>query len=590
MDINLIILILTLLSGVALFLYGMSVMGDGLKQVAGNKLEHFLYKLTNTPIKGLLLGAGVTAVIQSSSATTVMVVGFVNSGMMKVAQAIGIIMGANIGTSITGWVLCLSYIDGQQGIAKLLSTATISAVVAILGIIFKTFAKKDTFKSIGNIMLGFAVLMIGMQTMSGAVAPLRNSPTFISMLTSFTNPFLGILFGIALTAILQSASASVGVLQALSVTGALSLSSVFPMIMGVGIGASVPVLLSAMGTNVYGKRTALCYLVNDCCSTILGSLVFFLLLKPFAPATFLGLVMSPVLIALLNSVYRGTAMLCLLPFTKVIEKIVTVLVPSKTDDEYEDEEEFDILEERFLAYPPIAINQCQKSIVNMARGCQKNLDRAFSLYDKYDEKLFKRIVHREAMIDQYEDKLGRYLMKLTGKQMSEKLSRDVSEFLHTIGDFERMGDHAYDIAKVFSNLEENQSRFSDTAYREILVLEGATSEIIDVTIRAFESEDLELCRHVEPLRDLIGILCDELKMRHVQRLSERACNFDVGLYFNEILNNCERISDHCSNVAVCLIEMSGDEFDTHHYLSNYRKGKTGDYAKYFREYDLKYKI
>ena len=590
MNISLVILVLTLLSGVALFLYGMSVMGDGLKEVAGNRLEHFLYKLTNTPIKGLLLGAGVTAVIQSSSATTVMVVGFVNSGMMKVAQAIGIIMGANIGTSITGWVLCLSYIDGQQGIARLLSTATISAVVAILGIIFKTFAKKDTFKSIGNIMLGFAVLMIGMQTMSGAVAPLKNSPTFINMLTSFTNPLLGILFGILLTAILQSASASVGVLQALSVTGALTMSSVFPMIMGVGIGASVPVLLSAMGTNVNGKRTALCYLVNDCCSAILGSIVFFFILRPFASANFLGLVMSPVYIAMLNTVYRGSAMACLLPFTKMIEKIVTFLVPAKSDEEFDDEEEFDILEERFLAYPPIAINQCHKSIVCMAQGCQKNLDRACSLYKNFDEKLLKRIIHRESMIDQYEDKLGRYLMMLTGKQMSEKLSRDVSEYLHTIGDFERMGDHAYNIAQVYANLHEKENCFSEQASSEIAVLESATKEIVSITIQSFEEDDLELARHVEPLKDLIGILCDELKMRHVQRLSDRECNFDVGLYFNEILNNCERISDHCSNVAVCLIEMAESEFDTHNYLSNYRKEKTGDYSKYFREYDLRYKI
>ncbi|WP_289642185.1 Na/Pi symporter, partial [uncultured Dubosiella sp.] len=275
MDINTIVLVLTLLSGVALFLYGMSVMGDGLKQMAGNKLELILYKLTNTPLKGLLLGAAVTAVIQSSSATTVMVVGFVNSGMMKAAQAIGIIMGANIGTSITGWILCLSYIDGQQGIAQLLSTATISAIVAILGIIFRTFLKKDVYRQLGNIMLGFAILMIGMQTMSGAVAPLKDSPAFVSMLTSFTNPVLGIVFGIALTAVLQSASAAVGVLQALSVTGAIVFQSAYPMIMGIGIGAACPVLLSAMGTNKYGKRTALVYLINDVFAMILGTTLFY---------------------------------------------------------------------------------------------------------------------------------------------------------------------------------------------------------------------------------------------------------------------------------------------------------------------------
>ena len=587
MDIGLVILVLTLLSGVALFLYGMSVMGDGLKQVAGNRLEHFLYKLTNTPIKGLLLGAGVTAVIQSSSATTVMVVGFVNSGMMKLAQAIGIIMGANIGTSITGWVLCLSYLDGQQGIARLLSTATISAIVAILGIIFKMFAKKDASKSVGNIMLGFAILMIGMQTMSGAMAPLKESSAFIQMLTSFTNPFLGFLFGILLTAVLQSASASIGVLQALSVTGALTYSSVFPMIMGVGIGASCPVLLSAIGTNVNGKRTALCYLVNDCCSAILGS-IFFTIVHFVAPASFLTLVMSPVYIAMVNTIYRGSAMIILLPFTRVIEKVVTTLIPGS--DEEEDEEDFDLLEDRFLAYPPIAINQCHKSIVSMAQGCKKNLVRAFSLSENYDEKLFKRIIRREGKIDQYEDKLGRYLMQLTGKPMSQTQSHDVTEFLHSIGDFERMGDHAFDIAEVYTNLNEKEDHFSEYATKEIKVLSSATIELMDLTIQSFEQSDIELAKRVEPLRDLIGILCDELKMRHVERLSAGDCNFDVGFNFNEILNDCERIADHCSNVAVCLIEMSGDQFDTHNYLSNYRKEKSGDYARYFREYDLRYKI
>ncbi len=588
MDIDLIVLILSLLSGVALFLYGMSVMGDGLKAVAGNRLEHILYKLTSTPIKGLLLGAGVTAVIQSSSATTVMVVGFVNSGMMKVAQAIGIIMGANIGTSITGWVLCLSYIEGQQGIAMLLSTATISAIVAILGIIFKTFVKNETLKNVGSIMLGFAVLMIGMQTMSGAVAPLKESPAFIGMLTSFTNPVLGILFGLLLTAILQSASASVGVLQALSVTGALTFQSVFPMIMGIGIGAASPVLLSAIGTNTYGKRTALCYLVNDICSTILGSTVFFCA-HLFLSSEIFNLTMSPVYIAMLNTIYRGTAMMILLPYTRYIEKLVTFLVPGSKDEE-EEEEDFDILEERFLAYPPIAINQCHKAILAMAKGCQKNLHRAFGLYGDYSDKSFKKLISREANIDKSEDRLGQYLMKLTGIQMSAALSRDVSQFLHSIGDFERMGDHAYNIAKVFKDLAEKNLEFSSQAEHELQVLESSTKEIIGVTIEAFESKDLTIAKHVEPLKDLIRILCDELKMRHVERLSRGECNLDLGLYFSELLNNCERISDHCSNVAVCLIEMAGNEFDTHAYLSQYRKEKTGEYASYFQEYDMKYKL
>lgn len=586
MDINTIVLVLTLLSGVALFLYGMSVMGDGLKQMAGNKLELILYKLTNTPLKGLLLGAAVTAVIQSSSATTVMVVGFVNSGMMKVAQAIGIIMGANIGTSITGWILCLSYIDGQQGVAQLLSTATISAIVAILGIIFRTFLKKDVYRQLGNIMLGFAILMIGMQTMSGAVAPLKDSPAFVSMLTSFTNPVLGIVFGIALTAVLQSASAAVGVLQALSVTGAIVFQSAYPMIMGIGIGAACPVLLSAMGTNKYGKRTALVYLINDVFAMILGTTLFYSV-NAFVHFDFYSMTMSPFSVALLNTVYRAAAMIILLPFVKGIEKIVTLLVPGKDEDDDEDDD-FELLEERFLSYPAIAINQCHRSIVMMAKSCLKNLSRAFTLYGDFSDKLYKKVQNREKKVDKYEDKIGAYLIQLTGKEMTEIQSKEVSEYLHCIGDFERTGDHAYHIAHIGKDMSEKGIRFSSVAEHELSILESATKDIMDLTIDAFENQDMDTAKHVEPLKDLISILCDELKMRHVQRLRDGICSLDQGIYYSELLNNLERIADHCSNVAVCLLEMATSDYDSHAYLSQYRREKTGEYATYFKEYDEKY--
>ncbi len=588
MDINTIVLVLTLLSGVALFLYGMSVMGDGLKQMAGNKLELILYKLTNTPLKGLLLGAAVTAVIQSSSATTVMVVGFVNSGMMKVAQAIGIIMGANIGTSITGWILCLSYIDGQQGIAQLLSTATISAIVAILGIIFRTFLKKDVYRQLGNIMLGFAILMIGMQTMSGAVAPLKDSPAFVSMLTSFTNPVLGIVFGIALTAVLQSASAAVGVLQALSVTGAIVFQSAYPMIMGIGIGAACPVLLSAMGTNKYGKRTALVYLINDVFAMILGTTLFYSV-NAFVHFDFYSMTMSPFSVALLNTVYRAAAMIILLPFVKGIEKIVTLLVPGKDEDDDEDDD-FELLEERFLSYPAIAINQCHRSIVMMAKSCLKNLSRAFTLYGDFSDKLYKKVQNREKKVDKYEDKIGAYLIQLTGKEMTEIQSKEVSEYLHCIGDFERTGDHAYHIAHIGKDMSEKGIRFSSVAEHELSILESATKDIMDLTIDAFENQDMDTAKHVEPLKDLISILCDELKMRHVQRLRDGICSLDQGIYYSELLNNLERIADHCSNVAVCLLEMATSDYDSHAYLSQYRREKTGEYATYFKEYVEKYGI
>ena len=374
-------MILSLLSGVALFLFGMSLMGDGLKRVAGNKLELILYRLTNTPLKGVLLGTVVTAIIQSSSATTVMVVGFVNSGMMKVSQSIGIIMGANIGTSITGWILCLSYMDGSEGIAQLLSTATISSIVAIVGIVFKMVIKKDAYKSLGDIMLGFSILMLGMQTMSGAVSPLRESERFVSALTMFSNPIVGIVVGILITAVLQSASASVGILQALSVTGAVSFATALPVTMGIGVGAACPVLLSSIGTNKNGKRTALIYLLNDLFGMVFWSIAFYAV-NAFVKFSFLDRTMGPVGIALMNTVFRMATTLVLLPFIRHIERFVHWLV--KEQEEEEDREEmadFELLEERFIRFPAIAINQSHRAMNGMAKKARKNIMRSFGLME-----------------------------------------------------------------------------------------------------------------------------------------------------------------------------------------------------------------
>ena len=378
--------ILSLLSGVALFLFGMSLMGDGLKKAAGEKLELILYKLTNTPIKGVLLGTAVTAIIQSSSATTVMVVGFVNSGMMKVSQAIGIIMGANIGTSITGWILCLSYIEGSSGIAQLLSTTTISAVVSIIGILFKMMSKKSTYKNVGDIMLGFSILMFGMQSMSGAVSPLRENPHFVNMLTMFSNPFMGILVGIAFTAVLQSASASIGILQALSVTGAVSFASAFPITLGIGVGAACPVLLSSIGTNKNGKRTALIYLMYDLFGIFCA--VAFYCVNAFVQFDFMGVTMSPISIALLNTAYRMITAVILFPFIKQIEKIVFRLIKDTAEDR-EEQADFDLLEERFLNYPALAIGQSHTAMNGMARKAKKNILRAMGLFANYSEERFR---------------------------------------------------------------------------------------------------------------------------------------------------------------------------------------------------------
>ncbi len=540
-------LILSLLSGVALFLFGMSLMGDGLKKAAGEKLELILYRLTNTPLKGILLGTAVTAIIQSSSATTVMVVGFVNAGMMKVSQAIGIIMGANIGTSITGWILCLSYIEGTGGIAQLLSTATISAVVAVIGIIFKMFMKKASYHNVGDIMLGFSILMVGMQTMSGAVSPLKSNEHFVNALTMFSNPF-----------------------------------------MGIGVGAACPVLLSSIGTNKNGKRTALIYLINDLFGMLLWSTVFYTV-DAVVHFAFMDLVMNPVRIALLNTVFRMATILVLCPFIKGIEKLVFVLVRDTQEDK-EDQADFDLLEERFLAYPPLAIAQSHQAMNGMAKKVKKNIGAALGLLTEYSEEQYHKIQEKENLIDKYEDKLGTYLMQLTGREMTIAQNSEVSKFLHTLSDFERLGDHASNISKVANELYEKKTSFSKEGMYELGVLESAVSEIVDLTVNAFMEDDQQTAYRVEPLRELIGILCDELKLRHIKRLQHGKCELKQGFAFNDLLANLERIGAHCSNVAVAMIELGYSEFDIHGYVKTVRERKNSDYAVYFEEYEEKYDI
>ncbi len=580
--------ILSLLSGVALFLFGMSLMGDGLKKAAGEKLELILYKLTNTPIKGVLLGTAVTAIIQSSSATTVMVVGFVNSGMMKVAQAIGIIMGANIGTSITGWILCLSYIEGSGGIAQLLSTATISAVVSIIGILFKMISKKSTYKNIGDIMLGFSILMFGMQSMSGAVSPLKENPHFVNMLTMFSNPFMGILVGIAFTAVLQSASASIGILQALSVTGAITFASAFPITLGIGVGAACPVLLSSIGTNKNGKRTALIYLMNDLFGMVFWAVVFYSI-NAIVQFDFMEMTMSPISIAILNTVFRLATVMILFPFIKWIEKLVFMFVKD-TEEDKEEQADFDLLEERFLKYPALAIRQSHTAINGMARKARKNIGRAMGLFENYSEDRYNKVQEKENLIDKYEDKLGTYLMQLTGRDMTENQSKQVSIFLHTISDFERLGDHAVNLSKSANELYEKKISFSDEANSELAVLGGAVREILEITVNSFAEDDVELATHVEPLRELINVLCNELKSRHIIRLRNGKCELKQGFAFNNILTDFERIGAHCSNVAVALLESEAEDFDIHEYQKGIREMNNAIYRELFEAYEMKYNI
>lgn len=581
-------IVISLLGGVALFLFGMSLMGDGLKKVAGNKLEIILWKLSSNPLKGILLGTGVTAVIQSSSATTVMVVGFVNSGMMKVSQAIGIIMGANIGTSITGWILCLSYLDGDaSGLAQLLSTATLSAVIAVIGIILQMAGKKMVYKNIGNIMLGFSVLMFGMQQMSGAVAPLKESEAFINTFTAFSNnPLLGILMGIIITAILQSASASVGILQALSVTGAISFGTAVPIVMGMGIGAAAPVLLSAISANTNGKRTAFVYLFNDLFGTIIWGTVFYVV-NAIVHFDFMDTTMTPVGIAAINSVFRILTILALSPFIKSIEKLVCFLFKD-TPEDLEDIRDFDLLEERFLDHPALAIEQSRQAVMSMAVKAKKNVGRAISLLTEYEDKKFEKVERKEAIIDKYEDKLGTYLVKLTAVELQNNQTNQVSLILHTIGYFERIGDHAVNIAEVSKEIYEKKLKFSKEATKELKVIRTAVTDILDLTIDAYTEYDLDMAYHVEPLEEVIDTLCYELKNRHIKRVQSGNCTLNQGFVFNDLLGNYERIADYCSNIAVAMIELQSAEFDTHQYLKQIKEHEDANFIKLYEEYRLRY--
>ena len=579
--------VISLLGGIALFLFGMSLMGDGLKKVAGSKLELVLYRLSSTPLKGVLLGTGVTAVIQSSSATSVMVVGFVNSGMMKVRQAIGVIMGAILGTSITGWILCLSYIPGGSGLVQLLSTEVLTGLVAVAGIILRMFSGKTSSRHVGDILLGFAVLMYGMAAMSGAVSPLRESEAFIRILTSFSNPLLGILVGVAFTSILQSASAAVGILQALSITGAITFEIAFPIVMGIAIGAAVPVLLSALGANLNGRRTAFVYLLIDVLGVVVWSLVFYTL-NAALHFSFLSDTMTAVSIALMNTLFRLATLVVLFPLIGVMEKLVVLLFPD--DGAQTEDQDMDRLEERFLQHPALSIEQSRLVTNSMAERAAGNLLAAMALRTDYSDKDFQAVAETESLIDRYEDKLGTYLMKITSRSLSSSQSEEVSKFLHTISDFERISDHALNISETAKEIHDKEMVFSPAAVRELEVMESALREILSISVAAFVANDVQQAVRVEPLEEIIDGLCDEMKSHHVDRLQSGACTLDQGFVFNDLLTNYERVADHCSNIAVAIIELESDSFDTHEYLNSVRAMKSHSFARYYEEYQQKYHL
>ena len=579
--------VISLLGGIALFLFGMSLMGEGLKKVAGSRLELVLYKLSSTPLKGVLLGTGVTAVIQSSSATSVMVVGFVNSGMMKVKQAIGVIMGAILGTSVTGWILCLSSLEGGSGVVQLLSTEVLTGIVAVVGIILRMFTGKTSNRYVGEILLGFAVLMYGMSAMSGAVSPLRESDAFIRILTSFSNPILGILVGLAFTSVLQSASAAVGILQALAITGAVTFEVALPIVMGIAIGAAVPVLLSALGANLNGKRTAFIYLLIDVLGVLIWALLFYGA-NAIIHFTFLDAVLSSVSIALMNTLFRLATVIVLLPCIGLMEHMVELLFPD--DGSAAEEQEMDRLEERFLQHPALSIEQSRLVTNSMAERAEGNLLMAVGLRNRWSDKDFRMVGETESVIDRYEHKLGTYLMKITSKSLSQSQSEEVSKYLHTISDFERISDHALNISEAAKEIHDKDLQFSPEACHELDVIESAVREILSVAVGAFVENDPQRAARVEPLEEIIDGLCDEMKSHHVDRLQSGSCTLNQGFVFNDLLTNYERVADHCSNIAVAIIELESDSFDTHEYLNSVRAMKSSSFARYYEEYKQEYHL
>lgn len=578
--------IISLCSGIALFLFGMTLMGDGLKRVAGSKLELVLYRLSSTTLRGVLLGTGVTAVIQSSCATSVMVVGFVNAGMMKLRQAIGVILGAILGTSITGWVISLSYLKGSGGVAQLLSTATLTGIVAIVGVLLRVFSKKQEHRHIGDILMGFAVLMFGMSAMSGAVSGLGEQPWFRNTLASLSHPLLGILIGAAFTAILQSASAAVGIVQALSVTGAMSFEIALPLLMGIAIGAAFPVLLSALGAGTDGKRTAMVYLVAEIISVLVCASLFYLANAIFR-FEFLTMVMNPFSLALVNTVLRLAMVLLLLPLSDVLEALVCLLIPEKRTAE----DALTVrLEERFLAHPSLAVEQSRLTINDMAERAREALSAALALVANYSKDGFEAVKQMENDCDRYEDALGSYLVKLTGQELTRRQNEDVSKYLHTLSDFERISDHALNIAQSAAEIHDKKMDFSLDATREMATLSAAVREIVRLTVEAFLQNDLTLAGRVEPLEELIDRLCDEAKHRHVERLQQGRCTIGQGFVFNDLLTGIERVGDHCSNIAVAMLELEEDTFDTHASLRQRKVERSQEFQSAYDDYAARFTL
>ena len=574
-----IFMILSLIGGLALFLYGMDLMGDGLKKLAGGKLESILAKLTSSRWKGLLLGFGVTAVIQSSSATTVMLVGFVNSGIMKFGQTISIIMGANIGTTVTAWLL--------STVLKLLKPDSFTPILALVGLLMIMTAKNDRRKNAGAIFIGFAILMFGMSAMSDAVGGLKDDEGFKSMLTMFENPVLGIVVGTVFTAIIQSSSASVGVLIALvSSAVPMSYSVALPLLLGMNIGTTITPIISAISGNVHAKRVAMSCLYIKMIGVTVVTAAFYII-HAVVPFGFMAENASAVGVAFAHTLFNIISTIILVPFCSLLEKLAVKTVKTKKN-EMDEENVFAVLDDRFLEMPSFAVEKSKELVCEMAAVSTKAFKIATKLLANYDDESFNVVKKLEGMVDKYEDKISTYLVKVAEKQIGAKESRVVTELLHCIGDLERISDHALNIAEVAQEINEKKIDFSEKAKADIKIITAAVNEVLEIATASLVNEDIDIAKKVEPLEQVIDRLKRKIKNGHIDRLRQGDCTMELGFILSDLLTNYERIADHCSNIAVCFIEMSHDSFETHEYLNNLKSGEETEFKEMYESYKAKY--
>ena len=576
--------VLTMIGGLAMFLMGMSLMGDALEKRAGSQLKTLLGKLTSNPLKGFALGLGVTAVIQSSSATTVMVVGFVNSGVMALKQAIYIIMGANVGTTVTSWLLSLTGLSGSNIIIQLLKPTSFTPILALIGIILYMFTKSDKKKDVGMVLLGFSVLMFGMEQMSGAVKPLANVPEFANILLMFKNPILGVLAGALLTAIIQSSSASVGILQALSATGAVSVGAAIPIIMGQNIGTCVTALISSVGANKNAKRAAMVHLYFNIIGTIV-MLSLYLLLNSIFHFEIVNQSANQLSIAIIHTIFNVVCTTVLLPFGGMLEKLACLTV---RDDAKPEKNE--LLDERLFITPAVAIERARNVTQIMAETAVNTLKDSFALLENYNAAKAEQVRKGEDQVDHFEDELGTYLVKLSGRSLSEADSHEISKLLRIIGDLERISDHALNVMESAEEMADKKLKFSEAARKEVQVMVAAVQETLNVTLEALKTNDVSIAKQVEPLEQVIDNLQAQIKMRHTQRLTRGECTIELGFVLNDLLTNLERVSDHCSNVAICMIEINSNSFDTHQYLIDMDKSNAEEFAQKVSAAARKYRL